>query len=158
MDNRFLPHNFHLEEPAAFIQLDPHLRQLARLPLIYRSNLIAQLSELNPGIYTISGGRQVGKTTLLKQWMAQLIKDNVNPDSIVYLTGELVEDHQSLIRVITEVLDEMPDDDLNYLIVDEVTDIKVLIQIVHVTFPIASITDTISPFRAPHFQRANNVP
>lgn len=124
MDNRFLPHNSHLEESRAFARLDPHLRQLAKLPLVYRSNLIARLSDLNPGIYTISGGRQVGKTTLLKQWMAQLIKDHVIPSSIVYLTGELVEDHHSLIRVITEVLDEMPDDDLNYLIVDEVTYIK----------------------------------
>jgi len=124
MDNRFLPHNSHLEEPGAFAQLDPHLRQLARFPLVYCSNLIARLSDLNPGIYTISGGRQVGKTTLLKQWMAQQLKDNVIPSSIVYLTGELVDDHHSLIRVITEVLDEMPDDDLNYLIVDEVTYIK----------------------------------
>ena len=95
MDNRFLPHNSHLEEPGAFVKLDPHLRQLARLPLVYRSNLLARLSDLNPGIFTISGGRQVGKTTLLKQWMAQLIKDNVNPSSIVYLTGELVDDHHS---------------------------------------------------------------
>ncbi len=43
MDNRFLPHNSHLEEPGAFVQLDPHLRPLARLPLVNRSNLMNRL-------------------------------------------------------------------------------------------------------------------
>ena len=60
MDARFLPHNTHLEEPGAFVQLDPHLRQLNRLPLVHYSKLIFRLSELDTGIYTISGGRQVG--------------------------------------------------------------------------------------------------
>ena len=124
MDARFLPHNTHLEEPAAFIQLDPHLRQLNKLPLVHRSKLISRLSRLNTGIYTISGGRQVGKTTLLKQWMAQLIKDAIDPGTIAFVTGELIDDHHSLIRVISEVLNEMPRERLKYLIVDEVTYIK----------------------------------
>jgi hypothetical protein len=124
MDPRFLPHNTHLEESGAFIQLDPHLRQLNRLPLVHRSDLISRLSTLNTGIYTISGGRQVGKTTLLKQWMAKLIKDAVDPETIAFVTGELIDDHHSLVRLINEVLNEMPDEHLKYLIVDEVTYIK----------------------------------
>ena len=79
MDIRFLPHNTHIEDPTLFHTLDPHLRQLSKLPLVYRSELLGQLPRLIPGIYTISGGRQVGKTTLLKQWMAQLIEENVEP-------------------------------------------------------------------------------
>jgi len=124
MDPRFLPHNTHLEEPAAFIQLDPHLRQLNKLPLVHQSDLISRFSKLDTGIYTISGGRQVGKTTLLKQWMATLIKDAVDPATIAFMTGELIDDHHSLVRLITELLNEMPDEDLKYLIVDEVTYIK----------------------------------
>ena len=124
MDPRLLPHNTHLEEPGAFIQLDPHLRQLNKLPLVHRSDLISRLSMLNTGIYTISGGRQVGKTTLLKQWMAKLIKDAVDPATIAFVTGELIDDHHSLVRLINEVLNEMPDGHLKYLIVDEVTYIK----------------------------------
>lgn len=124
MDTRFLPHNTHLEEPGAFIQLDPHLRQLNKLPLVHRSDLIFRLSKLDTGIYTISGGRQVGKTTLLKQWMAKLIKDAVNPATIAFVTGELIDDHHSLVRLINEVLNEMPGGHLKYLIVDEVTYIK----------------------------------
>lgn len=124
MDARFLPHNTHLEEPGAFLKLDPHLRQLGKLPLVHHSKLISQLSSLNTGIYTISGGRQVGKTTLLKQMMAQLIKDNIDPKTIAFVTGELIDDHHSLVRVITDVLKEMPGERLKYFIVDEVTYIK----------------------------------
>jgi predicted AAA+ superfamily ATPase len=86
--------------------------------------LIARLSKLETGIYTISGGRQVGKTTLLKQWMAKLIEDAVNPKTIAFVTGELIDDHHFLVRVINELLNEMPDERLKYLIVDEVTYIK----------------------------------
>ena len=124
MDIRFSPHNSHLEDPTSFHFLDPHLRQLSRLPLVYRSELLGQLPRLIPGIYTISGGRQVGKTTLLKQWMAQLIKENIEPARIAYLTGELIDDHHSLVRLITDVLNDMPDSDLKFLILDEVTYIK----------------------------------
>jgi predicted AAA+ superfamily ATPase len=124
MDARFLPHNTHLEEPDAFPHLDPHLRQLNKLPLVYWSKLISRFSKLDRGIYTISGGRQVGKTTLFKQWMAQLIKDNIDPRNIAFMTGELIDDHHSLVRVVNDVLNEMPGKSLQYLIVDEVTYIK----------------------------------
>ena len=83
MDIRFLPHNTHLEDARAFSDLDPHLRQLEKLPFVYRSELLLRFLNLNPGIYTITGGRQVGKTTLLKQWMAQLIMEDVDPKTIL---------------------------------------------------------------------------
>jgi uncharacterized protein len=89
MGNRFLPHNTHLENPDLFPTLDPHLRQLSKLPLVYCSDLVFQFMHLAPGIYTISGGKQVGKTTVLKQWMAQLIKEKTHPQNILYTTGEL---------------------------------------------------------------------
>ncbi len=97
-----MPHNTHWEDPTSFDLLDPHLRQLGKLPLVYRSGLLTQLPRSIPGIYTVSGGRQVGKTTLLKQWMAQLLKENFEPERIAYLTGELIDDHHSLIRLITD--------------------------------------------------------
>ncbi len=124
LDVRFLPHNTHLDEPDAFHQLDPHLRQLNKVPLVYRSKLISQFSRLEEGIFTISGGRQVGKTTLLKQWMAQLIEDKIDPKTIAFVTGELIDDHHSLVRIIGEIINAMPTEGLKHLIVDEVTYIK----------------------------------
>lgn len=124
MDVRFYPHNTHLDDPAAFIKRDPHLRQLGLQVLVHRSPLIDQLPREQPGIYTVSGGRQIGKTTLLKQWMADLLQSGVTPGCIAYLTGELIDDHHSLVRLITEILNEMPGTNVRYLILDEVSYIR----------------------------------
>jgi hypothetical protein len=74
MDTRFLPHNTHLEKSEAFIKQDPHLKQLNKQALVHRSQLLDQLPRYISGIYTLSGGRQTGKTTLLNQWMAGTIE------------------------------------------------------------------------------------
>ena len=75
MDPRFLPHNTHLEEPLAFRDRDPQLRHLKRLPKSYRPPLLDSIPRDAPGVYTLGGGRQVGKTTLLKLWMAELLEE-----------------------------------------------------------------------------------
>jgi len=77
-----------------------------------------------PGIYSITGGRQVGKTTLLKQWMAELLKEGVLPHAIAYLTGEIIDDHHSLVRIITDTCATMPKETPGYILLDEVTYIK----------------------------------
>ena len=69
MDPRFLPHNSHLDNPAGFSEQDPQLRWLSRQAYQYRSELLDELAVALPGIYTLGGGRQIGKSTLLKQWM-----------------------------------------------------------------------------------------
>jgi len=124
VDARFLPHNTHLEGAKQFLQNDPHLKAIRKQLLVYRSPLLKELPRYQEGIYTIGGGRQVGKTTLVKQWMADLLKSGVAPERIVYFTGELIDDHHSLVRLITETLDEMPNTDLRFLILDEVTYIR----------------------------------
>ena len=124
MDIRFFPHNAHLEDPDSFVKRDPHLRQLRQQLLVHRSHLLNKLPCQQPGIYTIGGGRQIGKTTLMKQWMAELLQSGVAPKRIAYLTGELIDDHHSLVRLITEMLNEMPITDVCYLILDEVTYIR----------------------------------
>ena len=82
------------------------------------------IATTDPGIYTLGGGRQTGKSTLLKQWMAELLADDVPPQAISYLSGELIDDHHSLLRHIDTHLAEVPEDQRNYLIVDEVTYIR----------------------------------
>jgi predicted AAA+ superfamily ATPase len=119
-----LPHNTHLEKPEAFIEQDPHLKQLNKQALVHRSQLLDQMPRYLSGIYTLSGGRQTGKTTLLKQWMAELLEGSVAPNSIAYMTGELVDDHHSLVRLLTDLLTEMPDKDLLFIFLDEATYIR----------------------------------
>lgn len=124
MDPRFLPHNTHLESSGDFSASDPHLRQLARQPLIHQSHLLERLPRNAPGIFTLSGGRQIGKTTLTKQWMARLLDSGAAPNSICYLTGELIDDHHSLVRLMDDTLAEMPVAGHKCLILDEVTYIR----------------------------------
>lgn len=121
MDSRFIPHNSHLEDADSFELLDPNLRRLPKQPLVYKAPLLEALPE-QPGIYTVTGGRQVGKTTLLKQWMARLLAAGSHPSAIFYLSGELIDDHHSLVRIISDILAETPD--LRYLLIDEVTYIR----------------------------------
>ena len=122
MDIRFSAHNTHLEDPDLFINRDPHMKQLQKQILVHRSSLLDALPYNRPGIYTIGGGRQVGKTTLIKQWMADLLHAGIVAKSITYMTGELIDDHHSLVMLITEILREMPEMDFRYIFLDEVRD------------------------------------
>jgi hypothetical protein len=124
MDIRFQPHNLHLEDPALFRQQDPHLRRLNQQALVHHSALLADLPRTVPGIYTLGGGRQIGKSTLLKQWMQELLEDGIAPSCLRYLTGELIDDHHALTRLLTALLEEMPDTSFKYVILDEVSYIK----------------------------------
>lgn len=124
MDPRFLPHNSHLADPGRFEETDPQLRHLASRPLQHRSSLLDRLPTAIPGIYSLGGGRQTGKSTLLKQWMADCLRKGAPPGAITYLSGELIDDHHSLLRHMEEHLAAAPEAELNYLIVDEVTYIR----------------------------------
>lgn len=124
MDPRFLPHNTHLENPTGFAEQDPQLRWLSRQTYQYRSELLDDLAVATPGIYTLGGGRQIGKSTLLKQWMNELLKSDVVPETITFFSGELINDHNSLLGLIQTQLGNTPTAAVNYLIIDEVTYIQ----------------------------------
>ena len=115
----FQIHNSHLD--GAFSDLDPHLRRLRDQPLIYRFPLLDHLPRNQPGIYTVGGGRQIGKTTLLKQWMADLLATGLDPARLRFFTGELIDDHHALVRLISTLLREMPTEGRRYILLDEVT-------------------------------------
>ena len=124
MDARFLAHNSHLTDPQRFRERDPQLRHLAGCPFQHRAPLLDQLPTATPGIYSLGGGRQTGKSTLLKQWVAQLLDNGVLPNAIAYLTGELIDDHHGLLLHLNTHLEEAPTEGLNYVVVDEVTYIR----------------------------------
>ena len=124
MDPRFLPHNSHREDAGRFASNDPQLRHLAQCVFRHRSALLDRLPRRAPGVYSLGGGRQTGKSTLLKQWMAELLVDDVRPTAISYLSGELIDDHHSLLRHIDTHLSGAAQGGCDYLIVDEVTYIR----------------------------------
>ena len=115
----FQIHNAHLD--GAFSDLDPHLRRLRAQPLIYRFPLLDRLPRNQPGIYTVGGGRQIGKTTLLKQWMADLLATGLDPARLRFFTGELIDDHHAIVRLVSTVQRAMPTEGRCYILLDEVT-------------------------------------
>ena len=115
----FQIHNSHLD--GTFSDLDPHLRRLRDQPLIYRFPLLDRLPRDQPGIYTVGGGRQIGKTTLLKQWMADLLATGIDPARLRFFTGELIDDHHSLVRLVSSLQRAMPTEGRRYILLDEVT-------------------------------------
>jgi len=121
IDPRFRSHNIHQQDVKLFSELDPNLSELKRHPLVYHFPLLNRLPKDQPGIYTITGGRQIGKTTVLKQWMADLLASGVDPNTITYLTGELVDDHHSLVRLVSQITAEHKVQCPFYCLLDEIT-------------------------------------
>ena len=105
MDIRYKAHNLHWDKPDRFAKFDPHLSNLRELPLVYRFPVLDSLPREISGVYSVTGGRQVGKTTLLKQYMADLLQAGVSPASIAYLPGEMIDDHHALVRLFTEFIE-----------------------------------------------------
>ncbi len=117
-------HNMHREGRDAFLAMDPQLRQLKLRPYSYSPPLLENLPTALSGIYTLSGGRQIGKTTLVKQWMLKLLAQGVDPRAIAFLSGEILDDHHALLQAMRLELDEMPKEKLCFLAIDEVTYIQ----------------------------------
>jgi hypothetical protein len=133
MNELFELHNTHWESSTTFAKRDVHLRRLAKLTYVFRNDkLIHSLGFGVPGIYTIGGGRQIGKSTFMKQWMHELINAGINARSLVFLTGEGIDDHHQLFSVVADLLKQMPPSapkknsnlPLRYMVIDEVTYIK----------------------------------
>lgn len=112
-------HNQFKESITRFKKHDPHLKKLTDIPLIYRSLLLDEPVFNNPGIYLITGGRQIGKTTFLKQLILDLlIKRKVDSKDILFLSGEIIDSHHILRRIISRFCDESSSH--KYLFIDEV--------------------------------------
>ncbi|MFA6038359.1 MAG: ATP-binding protein [Legionellales bacterium] len=121
MDIQFSPHNTHLENAETFARTDPHLRRLYAAPYVYHSPIIAQIPVDEPGIIILGGGRQIGKTTLLKQWMEKLLQQGIPADAICFYSGELIPEYRLLYEMIQRQLQEMSAYKMKYFILDEVT-------------------------------------
>lgn len=76
-------------------------------------------------VYTVRGPRQVGKTTLLKLWIRELLS-KVSSERIFYWSCDLVKDEQALYDIVSEYLAwarKLSDDRL-YVFLDEVSGVR----------------------------------
>ncbi|MGD0451701.1 MAG: ATP-binding protein [Candidatus Bathyarchaeia archaeon] len=77
-------------------------------------------------IYTLRGPRQVGKTTLIKDMIKDLLKRNVPPRNIFYYTCDLIDNPKMLAETISSYLDTVRPDNKQraYILIDEVSSVK----------------------------------
>ncbi len=114
----FQLHNLFKYSLAEFKARDPHWVRIAQLPFTYLSPLALEPHFKHPGIYLITGGRQVGKTTFIKQYIVQLLEQaHLLPENILFLPGELIDSHHILVRLIQAFAKP---NTLQYLFIDEI--------------------------------------
>lgn len=125
MSNLFIQHNLHKDDIDLFAHADPQLRALAQYPLVFHPPDLHAIDPSIPGIYTLTGGRQIGKTTALKLWMKDLVDTEFPANAISFFSGEMINDHHALVRILRDDLQERTHTrEPRILILDEVTYIK----------------------------------
>ncbi len=67
------------------------------------------------------GQRQVGKTTYLKLYIRELIKNNINEKNITYFSCEPLTNKNDLIELFYEITKISPENGKKYLFLDEIT-------------------------------------
>jgi len=71
---------------------DPHMRRLADQPARFPAAIVESFDLVNPGIHTIRGPRQVGKSTDLKLLVERALGNVYQPREVIYLALDLLED------------------------------------------------------------------
>lgn len=123
---RYSNHNRFHTSLEAFFQDDPHLSTLSTRPYQYESHWWEALSldgkgYFQPGIYMLTGGRQVGKSTSCKQLIKHsLLKNQYQPQNMLYLPCDEIYDASDLSQILRLFFESTCGEPF-FLIIDEVT-------------------------------------
>ncbi len=105
---------------------DPHLALLSAQPVRLAASFVAEIDLRAPGIHTLRGPRQVGKSTDLKLLVERALESGMDSRSIVYLALDLLEGlHLSeLAASVERALDLAERHAPGLLLLDEVTSVQ----------------------------------
>lgn len=110
---------------AETIESDRQIVEFQESPIKWEPRIKYVLNMGSDTIYTLRGPRQVGKTTLLKQLIRDLIQGDVNPRRIFYWTCDLVEGPKALVDIAEDFLDFSRDgEERRYIFLDEISAVK----------------------------------
>lgn len=92
----------------------------------YPEKTFNQIPPDKPGIYTLRGPRQVGKTTFLKLYIKNLIEEGINPTGIFYLNCDGIRDRFELNEIIKLYFESFGKSlkSMKYIFLDEITAIE----------------------------------
>jgi len=118
-------HNLFRADLKAYMRNDPHLGALKGLRFVFHPPLEEDIPLDQPGIYILTGGRQVGKSTLIKLIIKNLLtKNTVSPRQIYYVACDLIQRYQELTLIMQQIFEEMDKNQYFYLFLDEITYVK----------------------------------
>lgn len=124
MLEKYLNHNRFKENLKVFEKFDPNLYALSKLKYQYDFDWWHHLPLDIPGIYILTGGRQVGKSTSCKQLIKwSLLKKRFLPEQILYLPCDEIFDASELGKVLRFFLDQVSQQRF-LLVIDEITFVK----------------------------------
>ncbi len=124
MSVKYINHNRFKEGANAFVQLDPHLLALSKLKYRYSPKWWNELDLNMPGIYILTGGRQVGKSTSCKLLIKHCLQEKLfQPDEVFYLPCDEIFDAKELGQTIRLFLEEVSNKRF-FLVIDEITFVK----------------------------------
>jgi predicted AAA+ superfamily ATPase len=122
--NLYPIHNQFKLDLNQFNELDPHLRALSQLKYQYYFDWWRSLPLTTPGIYILTGGRQIGKSTSCKLLIKYCLENQYfSPNSIFYLPCDEIFDAKQLSEVLRTILVDMGASRF-LLIIDEITYVK----------------------------------
>ncbi|MBF0105302.1 MAG: ATP-binding protein [Deltaproteobacteria bacterium] len=121
MINEYHFHNAFWQDIKSFETTDPHLAELKNLHFVHPLNWWNGIDWSAPGIFILTGGRQIGKSTSTKLLIQDCLKKKrFQPSQIFYLPCDQIDDHHHLTRVIKLFLESINADPF-LLVLDEIT-------------------------------------
>ena len=109
------------------INNDRHIRYFESSDFkYYPEKLFKEVPPEKPGIYTIRGPRQVGKTTFLKLYIRNLLESGTRPTDIFFFTCDGINDRFDLIETLKIYFQifRRESGKMKYIFIDEITSIE----------------------------------
>ncbi len=122
-DLRLVESNPQWESIDKFLGIDKHLKDINNSKFIFDYKLDQEI--ISEGVYLLYAGRQIGKTTSLKQFIKkEILEKKVKSTNTIYINCDLFTDRKELEISLREFFNEIDRAEPNIVIIDEVCGIK----------------------------------
>ncbi|ABV33758.1 ATP-binding protein [Pseudothermotoga lettingae] len=107
------------------IYIDMHIKNFEKSKFKHIPDFMDELKNYKNGVYIIKGPRQIGKTTILKLLIKDLIERKVNPLNIFYATLDLISDENELTQLLLDYFSmKGRNNNKSYIFLDEISSVN----------------------------------